>query len=66
MPSSSRTLDCLVEHDFDRAATAAALPVHRNTLSNRINRIRSITGLDVDQADGHGLVWLAWLDRDRA
>ncbi len=61
-----RTLDCLVEHDFDRAATAAALPVHRNTLSNRINRIRSITGLDVDQADGHGLVWLAWLDRDRA
>jgi sugar diacid utilization regulator len=37
--------------------------VHRNTLGNRINRIRAITGLDVDRAGGHGLVWLAWLDR---
>jgi hypothetical protein len=65
-PELVRTLDCLVEHDFDRGATAAALPVHRNTLGNRINRIRSITGLDVDEAGGHALVWLAWLDRDRA
>ena len=65
-PELARTLDALIEHDFDRGATAAALPVHRNTLGNRINRIRAITGLDVDEADGHGLVWLAWLDRDRA
>ena len=65
-PELVRTLDVLIEHDFDRGATAAALPVHRNTLSNRINRIRAVTGLDMDQAEGHGLVWLAWLDRDRA
>ncbi|MEA2420192.1 MAG: hypothetical protein QOE60_2398 [Thermoleophilaceae bacterium] len=59
----TRTLDALIEHDFDRGATAAALPVHRNTLSNRLNRIRTITGLDVDRADGRGLLWLAWLER---
>jgi PucR family transcriptional regulator, purine catabolism regulatory protein len=65
-PELARTLDVLIEHDFDRGATAAALPVHRNTLSNRINRIRAVTGLDVDEAYGHGLVWLAWLDRNGA
>ena len=47
-PELTRTLDALIEHDFDRGATAAALPVHRNTLTNRLNRIRAITGLDVD------------------
>ncbi len=59
----ARTLDSLIEHDFDRAATAAALPVHRNTLTNRLNRMRALTGLDVDSAEGRALVWLAWLER---
>ena len=58
-----RTLDTLMAHDFDRARTAAALPVHRNTLTNRLNRIAAITELDVDSADGRGLLWLAWLGR---
>ena len=62
-PELTRTLDALIEHDFDRGATAAALPVHRNTLTNRLNRIHAITGLDVDSADGRGLLWLAWLER---
>ena len=64
-PELTRTLDTLMAHDFDRARTAAALPVHRNTLDHRLNRITAITGLDVDSADGRGLLWLAWLDRDR-
>jgi hypothetical protein len=59
-PELARTLDTLIQHDFDRGATAAALPVHRNTLGNRLARIRSITGLDVDRAEGRGLLWLAW------
>jgi len=59
----ARTLESLIEHDFDRGATAAALPVHRNTLTNRLRRIRAITGLDVDAPDGRALVWLAWLER---
>ena len=62
-PELTRTLDTLIEHDFDRGATAAALPVHRNTLTNRLNRVHAITGLDVDSADGRGLLWLAWLER---
>jgi DNA-binding PucR family transcriptional regulator len=37
--------------------------VHRNTLTNRVARIRAITGLDVDRAEGRALVWLAWLER---
>jgi PucR C-terminal helix-turn-helix domain len=62
-PELTRTLDSLIEHDFDRGATAAALPVHRNTLTNRLRRIRAITGLDVDRPDGRALVWLAWIER---
>jgi sugar diacid utilization regulator len=62
-PELIRTLDSLIEHDFDRGATAAALPVHRNTLTNRIGRIRAITGLDADSAEGRGLLWLAWVAR---
>ena len=65
-PELTRTLDLLIEHDFDRGATAAALPVHRNTLTNRLNRIHAITGLDVDRAHGRGLIWLAWLERGGA
>ena len=62
-PELTRTLDTLIEHDFDRGATAASLPVHRNTLTNRLNRVHAVTGLDVDSADGRGLLWLAWLER---
>jgi PucR C-terminal helix-turn-helix domain len=62
-PELTRTLDTLIEHDFDRGATAIALPVHRNTLTNRLNRIRAVTGLDVESSDGRGLLWLAWLER---
>ena len=62
-PELARTLDVLMAHDFDRARTSAALPVHRNTLTNRLNRIAAITELDVDSADGRGLLWLAWLGR---
>jgi hypothetical protein len=62
-PELARTLDLLVEHCFERGATAAALPVHRNTLRDRISRISEITGIDLDHVDGRGLAWLAWLDR---
>jgi hypothetical protein len=62
-PELTRTLDSLIEHGFDRGATAAAMPVHRNTLTNRLKRIQAITGLDVDSSDGRALVWLAWLER---
>ena len=62
-PELARTLDLLVEHSFERGTTAAALPVHRNTLRDRIARISEITGVDLECAQGRGLAWLAWLQR---
>jgi hypothetical protein len=61
-PELARTLDALIEHDFERAATAAAIPVHRNTLRDRLNRITELTGVDLDTAQGRALAWLAWLE----
>jgi hypothetical protein len=59
----ARTLDLLVSNGFERGATAAALPVHRNTLRDRIHRISEVTGVDLNSAQGRGLAWLAWLER---
>ncbi|SDJ02808.1 DNA-binding transcriptional regulator, PucR family [Frankineae bacterium MT45] len=53
------TLDALVDHGFDRAATAASLPVHRNTLTNRMGRIERLTGLNLDATADRSLIWLA-------
>jgi hypothetical protein len=62
-PELRATLDLLIEHHFERNRTAAALPVHRNTLRDRIHRISALTGVDLDSAPGRGLAWLAWLQR---
>ena len=53
----------VVQNSFERGSTAAALPVHRNTLRDRIHRISEITGVDLNTAQGRGLAWLAWLER---
>ena len=58
----ARTLDVLVEHEFERGATAAAIPVHRNTLRDRLKRITELTGVDLDTAEGRAVAWLAWLE----
>jgi hypothetical protein len=59
----AQTLDVLIRNGFDRGATAAALPVHRNTLRNRLHRIRDLTGVDVTELEGQTLATLAWLQR---
>jgi hypothetical protein len=58
------TLRNLAARAFDRTATAAALPVHRNTLLYRIGRIEEATGLDLQQYDDRELIRLAvmWMD----
>lgn len=56
-----QTVNVLVERDFDRAQTTSSLPVHRNTLRNRIARIREITGVDLESGGGQALARLAWL-----
>jgi hypothetical protein len=59
----ARTLDALIAHGFERNSTAAELPVHRNTLRDRIARITELTGVDLGSAEGVALAWLAWLHR---
>jgi hypothetical protein len=53
------TLRCLASHGFDSAATAAALPVHVNTLLYRISRIEKLTGLSLEEHRNRTLVLLA-------
>ena len=60
----ARTLAALVEHGFDKSAAAAALPVHRNTLSYRAAKIERLTGLDLASPADRGRAWLATLARD--
>jgi DNA-binding PucR family transcriptional regulator len=60
-PELGQTLDALVEHAFNRGAAAAALPVHRNTLRDRLQRIGELTGIDLERTEDRGLAWLAYL-----
>ncbi|MFC5260790.1 PucR family transcriptional regulator [Kribbella qitaiheensis] len=53
------TLRSLGAHGFDGTATAAALPVHRNTLLHRLNRIEKLTGLNLKEQQDRSLVLLA-------
>jgi PucR C-terminal helix-turn-helix domain len=62
-PELTRTLNELIKSNFEMGRVAAALPVHRNTLRDRIGRIEELTGLDLRSAEGRGLAWLAWLSR---
>ncbi len=57
----AQTLDALIENDFERGVTANAIPVHRNTLRDRVGRITELTGVDLETAEGRALAWLAWL-----
>jgi hypothetical protein len=58
------TLRSLAASGFDAAATAAALPVHRNTLLYRVARIEKLTGLSLKNQRDRTLVLLAvtWED----
>jgi hypothetical protein len=55
----AQTLEVLVEHDFDRGAAAAALPVHRNTMTYRLKRLQELTGLDLTANDDRLFAWVA-------
>ena len=42
------TLNCLFENDLNVSKTARALYMHRNTLIYRLDKVRSVTGLNPD------------------
>ena len=58
------TLRSLAAHGFEGTATAAALPVHRNTLLHRVNRIEKLTGLNLKEHQDRSLVLLAVMWED--
>lgn len=58
------TLRALVAADFDRTAAARALPVHRNTMLQRVQRIEAATGLDLRRINDQVLIALALAPMD--
>ncbi|HZU11896.1 MAG TPA: helix-turn-helix domain-containing protein [Chloroflexota bacterium] len=50
-PELLQTLEMFFAHDCSPCATAAALTIHRNTLSYRLDKIASLTGLDPRRFD---------------
>jgi PucR C-terminal helix-turn-helix domain len=61
VPELERTLQALFANKLDRASTAKALGIHRNTLANRIARIVELTGLSLDTPRGAMMLQLAGL-----
>lgn len=55
------TLTQLVANQMDRNHTAERLGIHRNTLANRLARVRDSTGWAVDEPRGAMLAQLAVL-----
>jgi PucR family transcriptional regulator, purine catabolism regulatory protein len=54
-----KTLEAYFAHLGNLRATSEALHVHRNTLLYRLERIKDISGLDLNNAEEHFALWLA-------
>ena len=54
-----KTLDAYFAHLGNLRATSEALHVHRNTLLYRLERIKDISRLDLNNAEEHFALWLA-------
>lgn len=54
-----KTLEAYFNHLGNLRATSQALHVHRNTLLYRLERIKQISGLDLDNAEEYFALWLA-------
>jgi purine catabolism regulator len=54
-----KTLEAYFSHLGNLRATSEALHVHRNTLLYRIERIKEISGMDLDNSEEHFALWLA-------
>ncbi|MEI7644447.1 MAG: helix-turn-helix domain-containing protein [Chloroflexales bacterium] len=54
-----KTLEAYFSHLGNLRATSEALHVHRNTLLYRLERIKEISGMDLDNSEEHFALWLA-------
>lgn len=58
-PGLRETVEVFLDCDLDRSATAERLHVHRRTLTQRLHRIRSLTGYDPRTSRGVQVLGLA-------
>lgn len=65
-PGLQETVDAFLECDLDRSATAERLHVHRRTLTQRLHRIRELTGYDARTTRGVQVLGLALTARGLA
>jgi purine catabolism regulator len=54
-----KTLEAYFNNLGNLRATSEALHVHRNTLLYRLERIKEISGMDLDNSEEHFALWLA-------
>ncbi|GIV87606.1 MAG: CdaR family transcriptional regulator [Chloroflexus sp.] len=54
-----KTLEAYFNHLGNLRATSEALYIHRNTLLYRLERIKEISGMDLDNAEEYFALWLA-------
>jgi Regulator of polyketide synthase expression len=54
----ARTLTSLARSGFDRSATSDELGIHRNTLTQRIDRAAEIAGIDLGDPSVRGSLWI--------
>ncbi|WP_129627954.1 helix-turn-helix domain-containing protein [Candidatus Oscillochloris fontis] len=54
-----KTLEAYFANLGNLRATSEALHVHRNTLLYRLDRIKEISGMDLDNSEEHFALWLA-------
>jgi purine catabolism regulator len=60
MVTLRETLFAFLEHDRNWADTAAALSIHRQTLSYRLGRVRDITGRNLNSSADLAACWIAF------
>jgi len=54
-----KTLEAYFNHLANLRATSEALHIHRNTLLYRLERIKEISGMDLNNAEQYFALWLA-------
>jgi purine catabolism regulator len=58
-PELLKTLEAFLEHGGNKAATAAAIPLHRSSLAYRLEKISTRLGLDLDKPEIRLELWVA-------
>jgi PucR family transcriptional regulator, purine catabolism regulatory protein len=58
-PELLKTLEAFLEHGGNKAATAAAIPLHRSSLAYRLEKISNRLGVDLGKPETRLELWIA-------